>query len=180
MISENSSIDLPSRQGANAPYTESLYKFLGDMDWRSIHALFDHQDFNPSHKWIASKVGCSVEKAVEATEGMITLGIIKRTTDGFAIAKKDFNVSDLGEINRELRIDCNILLTQQIAQKRNYVSSGFDRTTFLSSNKELTVELFNNISSLIAEYRKKSLESPKDGVYSLAVIATDVLNSEEL
>jgi DNA-binding Lrp family transcriptional regulator len=179
LIFENVNLDLPSRQGKNAPYTESLYKFQGDLDWRAIHALFDHQDFNPSHKWIAGQIGCSVEKVVEAIEGLITLGIIKRTTDGFAIAKKDFSFSDLGEINRESRIDSNILLTQQISQKRNYVSPGFDRTSFVSSNKELTTELFEKISELITDYRKKSLESHKDGVYSLAVIATDILSGEK-
>lgn len=164
----------------HSPYTESLYNFLGDLDWRAIHALFDHQDFNPSYKWISSEIGCGVEKVSEAIEGMITLGILKRTEDGFAVTKKDLNIYDLGDIPRELRIDTNIMLSHQIANKRNYVNPGFDRISVVGSNKELVYELFEKLSETIAEFRKKSLECKKDGVYSIALMSTDIKEGDNL
>lgn len=180
MLQNDSSVDLPSKHTLNAPYTESLYKFLGDLDWRSIHALFDHQDFNPSYRWIAAQIGCTVEKVSEAIEGLITLGIVHRTDSGFATSKKDLNIYDLGDIPRKLRIDTNIMLAQQISNKRNYTSPGFDRISVVGSNKDLVYELFENLSAVVAEFRKKSLECKKDGVYSIALMSTDIKEGDGL
>ncbi len=174
MLQTENGIDLPSKHTINAPFTESLYKYHADLNWWSIHALFDHQDFNPSYRWIASQVGCNVEKVSEAIEGLITLGIVKRTEDGFAIVKRDVKLADIGEIPREYRIDTNIALAQQIANKRNYIATGFDKVAVVASNQELVYELFDKLSAALAEFRKKSLECKKDGIYSVSLMSTDI------
>lgn len=174
MLENEKSVDLPSKQSINAPYSESLYNYHADLNWWAIHALFDHQDFNPSYRWIASQVGCSIEKVSEAIEGLITLGLIQRTSDGFALIKKHLNFNETGKISREFRIDTNIALAQQIANKRNYTATGFDRITVSASNKELVYELFEKLNIAIEEFRNKSLECKKDGIYSVALMSTDI------
>lgn len=168
-------IDLPSKQTAHAPYTEAFNSFCADLDWRAIHALFDHQDFNPSYKWISQQVGCSVEKVASCIEGLITLGIVCRTSEGFEVMKKDLDWNELGEVSAELRIDRNTLLTQQIAQKREIGIFGMDRIALTASNQELLRELYGKISDAILDFRKKSLDCKKDGVYGVAIVGTDLL-----
>lgn len=179
MFTDQQEIDLPSKQTANAPFNSSLAKFLGDLDWRSIHALFDHQDFNPSLRWIAGQVGCTVEKVAEAIEGMITLGVVKRTSEGYEVVQKDILFSEPDQVSRETRIDSNIMLAKQIADKRDYVATGFDRVAILSSNKSLIDELHHKIADALKDFRQKSLENKKDGVYCISVIATDIIPEEE-
>lgn len=175
----NTDIDLPSRHTSQAPYSGALNKFLSDLDWRTVHALFDHQDFNPSYRWIAIKSGCTVEKVSDIIEGFISLGVIKRTEDGFELLKKDFDFNELGQFSREMRIDSHILLSQQISQKRDYSKTGMDRVAFVASNKSLVTELHEKISAAVIEFRNKSLQAKKDGVYGLAVIGTDLIAGEE-
>lgn len=174
MLSNDQEINLPSKHTLNAPYNESVAKFMGDLDWRNIHALFDHQDFNPSFRWIAAQIGCTVAKATEAIEGMISLGFIKRTLDGYELIQKDITFAEPDKASRETRIDNNIMLAKQIADKRNYVSPGFDRVATVASNKELIDELHKKIALALREFREKSLVNRKDGVYGISIIATDI------
>lgn len=168
-------IDLPSKQTAHTSYSEALNSFCADLDWRTIHALFDHQDFNPSYKWISEKVGCSLEKVANCIEGLITLGVIKRTNEGFDVLKKDVLFNELGEISTQSRIEMHALLTQQIAQKREDGIFGLDRVSLLSSNRELVREFNDKVVEAFAELRKKSLVNKKDGVYGITMMGTDLI-----
>lgn len=181
MLNNDSSIDLPSRQAAHGSYQESLQKFYADIEWRKIHALFDHQDFKPSLKWISEMIGCSVEKCNEVIEGLIILGVVKRSSEGFTIANLDFSFNDHPGFIRETRIDASIQLAHQIANERDYTRTGLDRTTFLSTNRELVLEFYDEVSKVVEAFRTKSLEAKKkDVVFSMALIGSDVLKEKQV
>lgn len=174
-MQNDTAIDLPSRQTAHSPFSGALESFYSDLDWRTIHAMFSHQDFNPSYKWISEKVGCSIEKVANCIEGLITLGILKRTSEGFEVIKKDFVFNELGEISSEMRIEMHSLLTQQIAQKREDGVFGLDRVLLVAANKDLIKEFNETVVLAFAELRKKSLTVKSDGVYGIAMMGTDLI-----
>lgn len=55
-----------------------LSNWSANWIWRAVQCLVDAPDFNSSPKWIATRLNISIEKAVEAAEGVERLGYIRR------------------------------------------------------------------------------------------------------
>lgn len=177
---DSNNIDLPVRNSGGLSYSEALSRFVSDIEWRFIFCLFDTQDFNPNLSWISKKTGCSVEKVNEVVEGLVTLGVVRRTAEGFALVKSDLDLSELGPITRESRIEANVRLTQQTANQRDLVRVGLDRNVVLATNKENIVEFYERMTQLVTEFRQKSTESSKrDIVFALGVIGSSLLKEDQ-
>lgn len=80
-------VDQPTAQAlALAPSDADWEQWFGNWTWRAVQCLVESPDFNPSPKWIASRLNISVENAVEAIEGIERLGCIRRDGLKFKVA----------------------------------------------------------------------------------------------
>ncbi len=55
---------------APAPSGSDLQNWAGNWIWRAVQTLVRAPDFNASPKWIAARLNISIEKAVDALEGV--------------------------------------------------------------------------------------------------------------
>lgn len=63
--------------------------YLQNVTWRGLEALIESPDFDPSPKWIAKKLNTTVEKAVDAIEGLTRLGVIQKSESTYVKATKE-------------------------------------------------------------------------------------------
>ncbi|RYZ91318.1 MAG: DUF4423 domain-containing protein, partial [Proteobacteria bacterium] len=65
-----------------------LQSWAGNWIWRAVQTLVRAPDFSSSPKWVATRLNISVEKALDALEGLERLGFISREGSGFVHTKE--------------------------------------------------------------------------------------------
>lgn len=146
-------------------FNTALTEFTDNWIWRTVLCLVEHPNFDPSPKWIAARIGTSVEKVVDAIEGLQRLNLIvksdntyKVTTEWLQILPKDLPRADL--LRTHIRIAPQIL-------SRLDENDGFT-VQFFTGNKEL---LKKYAPKFIALYKEMEDEAKQKNI-------TEVMASE--
>lgn len=119
-------------------------QWLGSWIWRSVQCLVESSDFNPSPKWIAKRLNITVEKAVEAIEGLERLGCIKRDGATFKPVNDWFQLTPLN-------LDRSRLLAVQSRIAPQLISK-------LTQEDAFTSQFFLGSKDLIKKYAPKFME----------------------
>jgi hypothetical protein len=83
-MSNNLALEAQVRQPSVQVTPEPDLKFYGSSwIWRAVECLVQSKDFNPSPRWISERLNISVDKAVDAIEGLQRLDLIRRTESGY-------------------------------------------------------------------------------------------------
>lgn len=159
-------------------YEQAIKNFFGNWIWRAVHAMMDHQDFDSSPLWIAQHLKVSVEDAAEALDGLVLLGLARRTEKGFEARQIQFLVpNEYMELGS--RIEKHAILSQQIVNQMNlpqklgfhFVCAASDHATFKKLHKE--------IGALFEKFRLESEKlTAKDGVYCASYEGVDVMQPD--
>jgi hypothetical protein len=151
-------VDDPTLQTALTEFTENWL-------WRSLFVLIDHPNFNPSPRWISSELGVSVEKAVDALEGLQKLNLIEKFENSYKpkvswhqVAPKDLTRQDL--------LKTHIKIAPQILSRLNE-DDGFT-VQFFTGNKELLKKYGPKFMAL---YKEMEADAKSQNI-------TDVMASE--
>lgn len=119
-------------------------QWLGSWIWRSVQCLVESADFNPSPKWIAKRLNITVEKAVEAIEGLERLGCIKRDGATFKPVNDWFQLTPL-EMDRFRLLAVQSRIAPQLISK-------------LTQEDAFTSQFFLGSKDLIKKYAPKFME----------------------
>lgn len=110
--------------------------YLQNVIWRGLEALIDSPDFEASPRWISKKLNTSVEKAVDALEGLVRLGILQRTGDTYTKKAKDLYYFGPNQMSRDELLLVHKRLAQQTLTKLES-SSMFSNWFFLADDELL-------------------------------------------
>lgn len=125
-----------------------LNQYCANWIWRSVECLVEAPDFESSPKWSAKRLNVSVDKIVDAIEGLERLGYIKR--DGSTYIKpKEYVAVDTSHLNRENLFEFHSKLAPQIITK-------------LTSNDKFTTWFFNADDQLISEFAPRFMKLYKE------------------
>ncbi|MCE3009751.1 MAG: DUF4423 domain-containing protein [Proteobacteria bacterium] len=119
-------------------------QWLGNWIWRATQCLVEAPDFNPSPKWIANRLNITIEKAVEAIEGLERLGCIKRKGISFEVVN-DWMQLTPDELSRERLLAAQSRIAPQLISK-------------LDQNDAFTSQFFLGNKEMLAKYTPKFME----------------------
>ena len=125
-----------------------LAQWAGNWIWRTIQCLIESPDFNPSPKWSANRLGISIEKAVEAFDGLERLGIIKRENNTFKVNSSWFQLTPNGATKESL-LAAHTKVAPQILSK-------------LTTNDKFTVQFLRGNRELLNKYAPKFIQLYKE------------------
>jgi DNA-binding MarR family transcriptional regulator len=157
-------MDLPLSMAKQ--HREDLDHWAGNWIWRAVQCLVESPEFNPSPKWSASRLNISVEKAVEALDGLERLGVIRREDNTYKVNSNWFQLTP-SAATRESLLLAHTKLAPQILSKL----TAEDKFTvqFFRGNKEL---LNKFAPRFIALYKEMNDEAEVQGLTE--VIASEV------
>lgn len=127
---------------------EDLAHWAGNWIWRAVQCLIESPDFNPSAKWTATRLNITIEKAVEAFDGLERLGIIHREDNTFKVNSNWFQLTP-NNANKEVLLGAHTKLAPQILSK-------------LTPNDKYTVQFFRGNRELLNKYAPKFIQIYKD------------------
>lgn len=125
-----------------------LNQYCANWIWRATECLVEAPDFEASPKWSAKRLNVSVEKIVDAFEGLERLGYIVRNGNTFA-KPKEYVAVDTAHLTREDLLSFHSKLAPQIITK-------------LKSKDKFTTWFFNADEALITEFAPKFMKLFKE------------------
>lgn len=146
MLEQNNTVP-QEQEKANQQKTD-LQFYAQSWIWRATECLVDSPDFEASPKWAAKRLNVTVEKIVDAFEGLERLGYIARSGSSF-IKPKEYLAVNTNHLTREDLLDFHSKLAPQITSK-------------LTTSDKFTTWFFNADSNLIAEFTPKFMKLYQD------------------
>lgn len=135
-----------------------IKQFTDNWIWRTVLCLVESPNFNPSPKWIAAKLDTSVEKVVDAIEGLVILGLIEKTASGYRVKNNWLQVLP-SDLSRNDLLDTHLKVAPQILSRLNE-DDGFT-VQFFKGNKELLKKFGPKFVEL---YKQMDEEAQKQGI----------------
>jgi|GEM_PF-3972535 len=161
--------DLPNKDG-EVSYSDAVNSLWSDLRWKKLFALFDHQDFNPSFSWISKQIGCGVDEISTMIDGLLVLGLIKRTESGFQ-ASEGFEFRDqYAQISNEEMVEFNAVQINQLTNNTTVDNKISSQVVTLASNDASIAKFNAGLKKLKAELYEDSERNRKDGIYLLGVV----------
>lgn len=151
-------------------------KYTGSWLWRTLAAMVDMSSFEPSPIKLAAQLNVTVEQVVEALEGLVELGIIRRTTDGFSRVFKNVYFSDRQLNPKALLVDHMLVSTQISGRLDAFNNKGqFYRTGFVATNRETMNNFCEKLDALMREFLEESSKAEADTVFAMTFSGVEVL-----
>jgi hypothetical protein len=146
MLEQNNTVP-QEQEKANQQKTD-LQFYAQSWIWRAVECLVEAPDFEPSPKWSAKRLNISIDKVVDAFEGLERLGYIKREGNSY-IKPTEYVAVDTSHITRENLIQSHSNLAPQII-------------TRLTTEDKFTTWFFNADAQLISEFTPKFMKLYKE------------------
>jgi hypothetical protein len=140
----------------NAQFNADLNHFYGNWIWRAVECLVEAPDFDPSPKWAAKRLNVSVEKIVDAMEGLIRLGYVERTGSSFKSRIPEYHLSP-DDLTREQLLEGHSKLAPQVISKLKPTSKF--TTWFFLGNEDLVKKYGPKFMDLYAQMHAEGLKS---------------------
>lgn len=130
-----------------------LIHYSSSWTWRAVEALSHSKDFNADPKWIADRLNVSAEVAKDAFEGLLRIGLLKKTESGYDgidvthyVGEDQLERSDLYQIHSKLKSQINDRQTS-----RDCFANG----VFLSNKKHIG-DFYSKFNNLLNELQVNS------------------------
>lgn len=144
-----------SNHESSEQQAEDRRTFHFNWIWRAAQNLVECPDFDPSPKWTAQRIGISVEKAVEALEGLERLGFIRRNGRDL-IPRRENYAETLETSTSEKLLESHAVMSLQINSKLT-AESKFN-TSFMRSDEELMAEFAKRFMDLYREMEQRGIQ----------------------
>lgn len=128
----------------NQTRQEDLALWAGNWIWRAVQTLVESPDFNPSAKWIAQRLNITVEKAVNALDGLERLGILARVDNTYKTQAGWFQVGE-DKLSSKQLLSAHASLAPQVLSK-------------LKPDDKYTAQFFRGDAELLIKYAPKFIE----------------------
>lgn len=136
-------------------YADALENYRKNTDWWIIFDALDLPNAVGSALWIAGRTALSVDTVTEAIEGLIVLGLLKRTEKGFEKVKDVLIVPNNDQSKAKL-MDDHALISRQILNHLNEDAKGALRFASFASNIQIIAEMYEKINQAIFDADEKS------------------------
>lgn len=143
----NVNVEAPIKRPALATEADWV-QWSANWIWRAVQCLVELPEFNPSPKWIASRLNITIEKSVEAIEGLERLGCIRKINGTF-IPVHDWLQLTPKELSSEHLLNAQARIAPQILSK-------------LQANDAYTSQFFVGDKQLIKKYSPKFMNLFKE------------------
>ena len=135
--------------------SNDLIQYCGNWIWRAVECLVESPEFEYSPKWSAKRLNVTVDKIVDAFEGLERLGYIKRDQLSFKKVIPEYHINQKTFSRDELLATHSRLAPQIISQLQ--ASSKFT-TYFMLGNDELVSKYTPEIMKIYRQMHKEGLE----------------------
>ena len=155
-------------------------EYIGNWVWRAVSSLIDIKDFKPSPKWIANRLGTSVDEVILALIGLQKLGIIKKTETGYEKLLRYDYFSDC-DLDRKTVQEDHVLISTQVLARLNPLdpnTGSFYRTGFVATNRELATKYFTKVENILKEFLMESANSNSDAVFALSFSGVNIIEKQ--
>ena len=134
-----------------------LFKIIGDWYHYAILMLTYVENFNSSHKWIASQLGITELEAKLATERLLEVGLLEKENNTYVCTESHFTTADKHLTNAALKKHVKQSLEKAIHSVDNdpidkrsmtYMTMAIDETKMVEA-KALVEEFTNRMSALL-------------------------------
>ena len=172
--------DLVLQQGQTHQMSigEAMDAYKRNTNWWAVYAAFDLPDFTASPKWISQKTGVDVAEVVEALDGLVLIGKLRKEQGAFYPVKGENHVRlDNSQKTRSQIIDEHALVSLQMLNHLDGTSKvAFDHRCF-AANLDILKELYSEINAAFEKAFEKSQSNPKanDGIYKMTFTAVDTV-----
>ncbi len=139
----------------NEQFTSDLAQYSGNWIWRALECLIESPDFEYSPKWAAKRLNVTVEKIVDAYEGLDRLGYIKREGVSYKKNIQEYHIGQT-EFTREDLLAIHSRLAPQVISKLKPTSKF--TTWFFLGNDELVTKYAPQFMKIYAQMHKEGLE----------------------
>lgn len=163
-------------------YEEAKEAFQKNSNWWTVFACFDLPDFKPSALWISKKTNIQVEEVVEALEGLVVIGFLKKENGSFTPIKgKDFIKFDWGNKTKAEIQEDHTTVTQQILNQMHPKTTVAWDHKFFAGNKEIIQELYDDIQLAFQKAFEKGQQNKvaNDSIFKITFTGVDVLKFNE-
>lgn len=153
-------------------------KFRKDYKFLRFYLLPFLSDFSADIRWMAEKVGVSIEQAFEYQDLLLQTGYWLRNSTGGISAKENYpqfkkNFDDFLNTAEFMTLNANI------SSKISDNGQCWYETFTVCTTKELESEFIQKLSSLLTDFREKSEKQAGDIMISWSQIYTHALNGQQ-
>lgn len=144
-----------------------LIHFYGNWVWRAVEALVQARDFNPSPSWIADRLNISAEAATDALEGLLRIGVIKKTGEIYRTSTQFQYIGDTA-LDRSDLFQIHSKVKDQISSKLK--SRDCFSNAILLSSRANVAEFYKKFCVLVEELNSNANiedDATDVGVYGL-------------
>lgn len=162
-------------------YADALENYRNNTDWWIIFDSFDLPSAIGSALWISGRTGLSVDVVTEALEGLVTLGLVGRTTKGFEKIKTEILLPHENQTKQE-RMEKHALISRQVLNHLHDNAKGALRFASFASNIQIIAEMYTKIDQAILEADERSKKLPRnqiDNVYLMSFTAVTTTQSQD-
>lgn len=151
----------------NSQRQTDLENWTGNWIWRTVQCLAQSPDFNDSPRWIAQKLNVSIEKALDAIEGLERLGFIAKVDGKLKVLEswKQITPADVPPAN--LLAHFSKLAPQIITRVKP--EDKFTSQFFLA-DEELVAECASKIMKAFKEMNDEALKRGAKDVYASEIV----------
>lgn len=161
-------------------YADALENYKKNTDWWIIFDSFDLEGSKGSALWIASRTGFTVEAVTEALEGLVVLGLVKKSEQGFEKIKEEFD--PVQSLSKAEVFEDHAMISRQVLNHLLPEAKGAVRFASFASNINIIAEMYQKINEAIIEADKKSKKLKRDqidNIYLSTFSAVSSLNSQQ-
>jgi len=159
------------------PTADDLQQWQCNWIWRAVQTLAEAADFNSSPKWISKRLNISIEKAVDALEGLERLGYLERQGNIVRAANSNLQIRhDNSPIDRERLLLGHTKLSPIILSKLKAEDSFTSQ--FFIGNKELVREFAPKFIKLYEQMNEVGRERGLTDVMASEISFVQLTTSE--
>lgn len=144
MLDQNQNQAQPLAQGASRSpisYADALENYRTNTDWWIVFDCFELPNAIGSALWISGRTGLSLDTVTEALEGLVLLGLAKRTDKGFEAVKNVIKLPN-EDLTKQKMMENHALISRQVLNHLTDNARGALRFASFASNIQIIAEMY--------------------------------------
>ncbi|MCB9026116.1 MAG: DUF4423 domain-containing protein [Bdellovibrionaceae bacterium] len=163
-----------TKKNTDDDFNNLVEDFYNNITWRQLHALLTLKPISASPNNVATLFNIPLDEAVDAIEGLFSLGLLIKNGDTYVAGKKQFLIPD--NLNtRENRTSEHVNQSRQILNKVDSTLDFGAWTHYLAASKEDMHWFRSEFKKLILELESRVTNNNQNELYTLTY--TDVPTS---
>lgn len=144
-------------------YADALENYRTNTDWWIVFDSFELSGAHGSALWISGRTGLGLDTITEALEGLVVLGLVKRTEKGFEAVKDVIHLPNNDQTKLK-KMEDHALISRQVLNHLGENAKGALRFASFASNIQIIAEMYEKINKAILEADEQSKKLNRDQI----------------